>query len=214
MHVKHFYTWGYFFPITCGADVVAANQLEYFRERGWSVDCVLANDPRKGGLAGRFRDKYRWVDSVTVVDLPPCAFTFRDQLFAYERVARLPEAASALGGPADLFFTNYVFTSPLLRAAHGSCKRVLESVDILAPQFALAERDGRPQGPGAGDPLAAARQSFLLRTELDLYRLYDAVIMINPEELAFARSRGVANASYVPQAYAPPQAAGPATSST
>jgi glycosyltransferase involved in cell wall biosynthesis len=44
----------------------------------------------------------------------------------------------------------------------------------------------------------------VLHTELELYRLYDSVLMITERELEFVRGRGVGNASYVPQAYEPP----------
>jgi hypothetical protein len=209
MHVRHFYHWGYFYPVTCGADVVAANQLEYFRARGWTVDCVVAHSGPKMQYADCFRQKYEWVRSVTVVDLPPSQFTMREQLFAYEHACRSSAVAQALGAPADLFFTNYVFTTPLLQLLPPSCKRILESVDILAPQFALAERQHGP-ATTAIDPLASARQAFVLQVELDLYRLYDAVLMINERELEFVRSRGVGNALHVAPAYDAPATAPPA----
>jgi glycosyltransferase involved in cell wall biosynthesis len=207
MHVRHFYHWGYFHPITCGADVVAANQLEYFRARGWTVDCVVAHSAPRARFADAFRQKYDWVQSVSVVDLPPSQFTLREQLFAYEHACQSAAVARAVGAPADLFFTNYIFTSPLLRLLPRWCKRVLETVDVLAPQFALAER--LLSGSKREDPLAATRQAFLLQTELELYRLYDATLMINERELDFIRARGIGNASYVPQSYEPPAPAAP-----
>ncbi len=203
MHVRYCYNWGYFHPITCGTDVVATNHFDYFRERGWTVDCVIVNDARKAQFADEFRRKYDWLDSITLVDLPSVGFGMRELLFGYEHAARRPHIARALARPADLCFTNYVFSTPVLRHLPRSCKRILETHDMLATQFAMAERHATAASGAVADPLAGIRESYVLRTELELYRLYDHVIMINEQELAFVRSRGVANASYVPQAYAP-----------
>src|SRR5262249_20644741 len=124
----------------------------------------------------------------------PCNWTFRELLFGYEHAARSPDLREALAKPADLYFSNYVFTSPLLEHVPRSCKRVVETHDLLARQFALAERRAAP-----GDPLVEAREAWWLRLELELYRLFDAVAMIAPEELAFVQSQGITHAAYVPQ---------------
>ncbi len=201
MHVKHVYNWGYFHPVTCGADVVASNQLDYFRERGWTVDCIVINDPRKTCFADSFRAKYHWVRKITTVDLPPAGFSLREQLFAYEHACKSEVLAQALVEPADLLFTNYVFTSPLLAHIPRSCTRVLETVDVLAPQFAAAENQGTLPSEGCRNPLDRARLAYLLSRELDLYALFDAVIMITERELETVRTLGISNAYYVPQAY-------------
>ena len=203
MHVKHVYCWGYFHPVTCGADLVAANQLDYFRERGWTVDCIIFNNRSKAHFADQFRANYQWVRKVTAVELPLSAFTLRELLFAYEHACKSPDLVKALAEPADLFFTNYVFTSPLLAHIPRTCKRVVETVDILAPQFAANERQGSLSKQGCEDPLAQARQAYLLERELELYRLYNAALMITEQELETVRAHGISNGHYVPQAYVP-----------
>lgn len=201
MRVKYFYTWGYFHPVTCGTDRVARNHFEYFRTRGWSVDLILVNDPRKRECGARFREQYNWVHSITEVDLPPgCSFTFRDLLFGYERLARSRVTREALAQPADLFFTNYVFTAALLDHVPRTCRRVVETHDLMTRQFALAERESIAPD-GIADPLARAREEFWLRTEVELYRFFDGVVMINADELEFVKSLGATNARYVPQLY-------------
>ncbi len=201
MRVKYFYTWGYFHPVTCGADQVAVNHFAYFRERGWDVDFILANNVNKRAYAQHFREAYPWVDSITEVELPPHEWGFRDLLFAYEHAAKAPRVRAALAEPADLFFTNYVFTTPLLDHLPRSCKRVLETVDVMTNQFAIAEEQVHAAQRGPSDPLAPARKAFWHRVELELYELYDAVIMINPDELRFVKSQTQVRAVYVPQMY-------------
>ncbi len=157
MRVRHYYPGGYFHPPTCAADVVAAGQLNHSLARGWTVDCIVARSEARERFAESFRRRYGGVRSVTVVDVPRAGPSLREQLFAYEQAARSPAVARALGGPADLFLTSHVFTSPLLRLLPRCCKR------ILAPQSVPAESP-----PGSGDALASARRAFLLRTELEL----------------------------------------------
>jgi glycosyltransferase involved in cell wall biosynthesis len=183
--------------VTCGADVVACNQLDYFQRKNWTVDCILIRDARKARFESEFKEHYPWLNSLTIADLPSAQFTLREQLFAHERAALVPAVRAALSEPADVFFTNYVFTTPFVAHLPASCRKVLETVDVLTEQFAVAERQlGLPAGP-----CDHGRKQFLLRTELDLYRLYDAIIMINERECEVVRSHGVPHASYVPQAF-------------
>ncbi len=192
MRVTYVYTWGYFHPATCGADLVAANHLAYFRDRGWAVDCVLARDRRKDGAEQAFRAAYPWLRSLTVADLPPQQWAFGDLLWAYHQFADVPAVRAVLEQTGDLFVTNYLFTAPLLRHVPKTARRVVETVDVLSDQFALAARP-------APSPVANLRAEFLLKTELDLYRLFDAAIMINADEAARVRGLGVGHARYVPR---------------
>ena len=82
MHVRYFYPWGYFYPVTCGTDVVAAHHLEYFRERGWTVDCVLVAGAHKAAFAERFRAQYAWLRDLTLIELPPARFELSGRHFA------------------------------------------------------------------------------------------------------------------------------------
>jgi hypothetical protein len=200
MRVRHLYHRGCFRPCHAGADAVAANQLAYCLARGWNPDCVVACGAADRRWADRLRRDYEGVGPVTVVDLPPTRLSLREQLFAAEHASQSPAAARALGAPADLIFTNSVLTSPLLRLLPKSCKRVLESAGALAPQFAPPSHQ-----PGAAgqDPLGPARQAFLLRTELELYRLYDAILLTDERAVEFVRTQGLGNAGHVPQARIP-----------
>lgn len=201
MHVKYFYPWGYFHPIIYGCDRVAANHLEYFRARGWTVDCILPDDPAKQKMAEQFRKHYHWLNSVRVVEHLPTTSSLREMTFAFERLAQSPRLREALSGSADLFFTNYVFTSPIMEHLPRSCRRVLESIDIMTHQFTLAEKYGWESTGASDDALANALAAFSIRVEMDLYRLYDAVIMINADEQKLALAHGVTHTFYVPQMY-------------
>src|SRR5215813_8296637 len=88
MRVLHYYNWGFFEPISCGADVIASNQLEYFRRRGWDVDILLPADPGRAHQAGAFRERYSWVKSMQLVDIPNVEFSFSGQLLSHRRIAQ------------------------------------------------------------------------------------------------------------------------------
>jgi glycosyltransferase involved in cell wall biosynthesis len=178
MRVLHFYNWGYFEPISCGADVIAANQLEYFRFKGWEVDCVLAACSERDHQAEAFRERFSWVRSVRVLNPPTSKFTFGDQLSSYHKLSRSEGFREVVREGHDLFFTNYVFTAPLLEALPRECKRMLEALDFMTDSFALNERISNP----GRDPLAGARETFHRKVELELYRLFDGVLFINEQE--------------------------------
>ncbi len=200
MRLKHFYTWGCFHPMTSGADLVVSNQFEYFRERGWVVDCVIAKTGKDRHFEA-FCDKYPWVNSITPIDVPSAPFSFRDLLFAFHHACGTAKLRDVLAAPADLFLTNYVFTSPLLPFVPAGCKRVLETADIMTQQFAFTEREKGGPAPADRGALAAARDNYLFTVELDLYRLFDATIMINRNEHELVKSRGIDHSYYVPQMY-------------
>lgn len=197
MRVLYFYNWGYLSPIGSGADLVATNQLEYFRRRGWSVDCILGASPDREHREDAFRRRYPWLKTLTTIEIPAASFSFRDQLLAFHRAAHRPEVREALSRPADLFFTNYVFTAPLLEALPDRCPRVLEAVDIMTHSFALNEEIHRP----GRDPLARSRDAFLFRTEMELYGLFDKVILINADEYERTRAFHPSRVHYVPPMY-------------
>ncbi len=199
MRLKHFSTWGCFYPMTSGADLVVANQLEYFRARDWNIDCVIAKRKPKDRHFEAFCDRYSWVNTITPVEVPWSPFTFRDTLFAYEQACRLPKMRDALAAPADLFLTNYVFTSPLTQHLPPGCKRILETVDVMARQFACVERTICNPKPGDQGSVAVARDNYLLKVERDLYQLFDAAIIINRNEHDLMQANGINHSYYVPQ---------------
>jgi glycosyltransferase involved in cell wall biosynthesis len=205
VRVKYFYPWGAFHPVGCGADLVARNHLSYFRARGWSVECLVARDHRPGAEAA-FRTHYDWLEHVAVTDVPSYRWAFRDVMAAMTTVAGSEPGRTFLGRPADVFVTNYVFTAPLIEHLPRGCKRVLETVDLMAEQFAMADTPSAKP-----DPLRQASREYLLRVELEQYRLFDACAMINPDEESRVRARGLNHAFYVPQVCdRPPASSGPA----
>ncbi|HVK17098.1 MAG TPA: glycosyltransferase [Fimbriiglobus sp.] len=206
MRVKYVYNWGFFHPPGSGADLVAANHVAYLTARGWDVDCLIVRDPRRDHAEAAFRAEYGRLSSLTLTDPPGGGWSLGDQLFAFDALANRPAVRDFLAAPADAFLTNYVFTAPLVSKLPAGCRRVLESVDVMCDQFALADRrpDGRPFPAG----LARARTAYNLRAELDLYRLFDAVLMINRDEYDRVRRFGAANAVYVPRWCEPPADAG------
>jgi len=68
MRVLPYYPWGYFEPTSCGADLIASNQLEYLRRRGWGVDVLLLSRPDRARQADAFRRRYPWLRSVSPIE--------------------------------------------------------------------------------------------------------------------------------------------------
>ncbi|MGL6096433.1 MAG: glycosyltransferase, partial [Fimbriiglobus sp.] len=207
MRVTYFYNWGVPHPVRYGADTVAANHLEYFKSRGWAVHVVTPRVPGKDEAA--FRAAVPWLDGLTVVDLPPAPATFREQLEMYVTAARDPRVIAAFDRPADVLFTNYVYTAPLARLRPPGCRAVVETHDVMAEQSRIQAIVDRPPGVAA-PPLLDRGRDFLRRVELDLYGMFDAVIMISRDELADVGWFGATNAHYVPQFAAKTAACGTA----
>ena len=178
MRVVHYYNWGYFEPISCGADLIAANQLAYFRRRGWDVDVLLMSHADRALQARAFRRRYPWLRSVRLVELPPGEFNFRGQLFAHQRIARSECYRELVRERHDLFVSNYAFSAPLVEPLPPGCSKLLEAVDIITESFAIYERSRCPQRDG----LAGARDRFLWNLEIELYGLFDRVVFINEQE--------------------------------
>ena len=196
MRVIHYYPWGYCYPITCGSDHVACNQLDYLRARGYEVDFVFSNKSHKPWAEERFRERFGWLSSVTHLHVP-WSHHFRDLLFLYEQARRNPAFERLCSRPADLFFTNYAFTTPLVSAVPPSCKRVVEMVDLMS--IAFTQHEERQAGSAANKDLAEARQRFLFGLEIELCRTYDRVIMLNPNEYERARLHLGDRVVHVPQ---------------
>jgi glycosyltransferase involved in cell wall biosynthesis len=182
MRVIYFYNWGYFAPISSGADVMAASHLEYFRRRNWKVDCVIQHARDRSDKREHFRRTYPWLNSLEEIKAPGGQFSFRSLLWAYNRAAQSPAVRKILSRPADLFFTNYAFTAPLVQAVRKNCRLVLEAIDIISHAFTLNESENSD----SQDALAPARELFHFRTEMELYQLFDSVLFINDREARIA----------------------------
>jgi glycosyltransferase involved in cell wall biosynthesis len=178
MRVLQYYNWGYYEPITCGADVIAANQMEYFRRRGWDVDVLLRGQVERAHQAEAFHRRYPWARSVRLAVSETQEFSFRGQLFAHEQIARSDVFQDLARRDHDLFLTNYAFSAPLARALPSRCKKLLEALDIVSDSFALYERSKSLRPAALADPC----ESFYWKLELELYRLFDKALFINEEE--------------------------------
>lgn len=195
MRVLHYYNWGYFEPITSGADVIASNQLAYCRHRGWDVDIVLMSAPGRSHQAEAFGRRYSWARTIEVVEAPPGAeFTFSGQLALHQSVARSDAFRRIAGLGHDLLLTNYAFSAPLVEAMPTRCLKLLEALDIVTHSFALVERTANA---GRG-PLARARDDFSWRMERELYSLFDGVLFINEQEADLAGADLPGRAHHVP----------------
>jgi glycosyltransferase involved in cell wall biosynthesis len=191
--ITYYYPWGCFHPIRSGAGAVASRHLDYFRQRGHRVRMMVRAASFRGRVA--FERHYHWVDDLAVVDLDgyPDAqscfdrWDFGSYLAGHARLAEQPDIAKWLSQPADLAFINYVFATPLLDALPAGAYRMLETYDIMSHQFLQH-----------GGPSALLERS--LAGEFDLYRLYDSVLMINPEEAELAEPRCPAHLTYMPPA--------------
>lgn len=202
MRVTYYYPWGCFYPAHGGAATVAARHLAWFRSRGWQPRIVLLGDVR-GRERSDFERHYSWVHDIQIVslrDFPP-AGEIRDAcepirlLRQHAALCDAPDVQNALRAPADVFFLNYFFAAPFLDLAPPDCCRVLETHDIF---FSDLKRWKLP-------PVTAQHH---LRMELELYRLFDAAIMLNPDEAGLAQSRGAAAATLIPQGIEIPPTAG------
>jgi glycosyltransferase involved in cell wall biosynthesis len=215
MHVVHFYPWGCFYPVSSGADVTATHQMEYLRARGWKVDCLVSWADRDSAIVERFRAHYSWVNQITFLDVPPpSSFSFESLIDSYCRLKSCRALRRALPADAELFLANYFFSAPLLDLLPPSCKRVLETHDIMSDQFLTQERYLSSRESCRPDPLLSARRRYLLRAETNIFRLYDATILVQPDELQAIDDPGNLNLHYVPRMCSMPpvpSAANPAT---
>jgi hypothetical protein len=197
MHVLHYWPVGCFQPISSGAGLVAANQVEYFRQRGWRVDLVVSRCGESAAEVETFVAHYRWANRVTVLEGPVGYYRFPDLYLAFLRVCRKPTMRAALQSDADLFFANSVYTAPLLDLLPATCPRILETVDVQSHQMALAEVH-YPHGAPLPGWASQAKWRYLFRLEMDLLSLYDAALMITPDDMNEALRAGLTNAFHVP----------------
>jgi glycosyltransferase involved in cell wall biosynthesis len=199
MHVKYFYPFGYFWPVQWGADTVAVSHLDYFHELGWTAEVITTDLSSLGRSEKAFRARFPWVTSFTTIDVDQVPVTLRDQLFTYDRAADRRRTREAFARPADLYVTNYVFTAPLTRLLPTGCKRVVETIDVFADQIRLHSLERLLTHQIPAPTLVDLQREYLLGIELDLYRLFDATIMISREELETVTRAGATNVHYVPR---------------
>jgi glycosyltransferase involved in cell wall biosynthesis len=197
MHVIQYMPLGHPVPVQHGADFVTVYQLEYFHRRGWTTDVILPRVAWNRSDPSAFHQHYPWVRQVTLIDLQLRAWELPEIFHGHIRVCGQKSLQEAMKPGADLFFTSYMFTAPLLDLLPRGCARMLDTNDIVSTQFALA--DGHRQGPGQfPDWKIRAKRDYLFRIERDLLAQFDSNLMISPGELQIVRQAGLTNAVYVP----------------
>jgi glycosyltransferase involved in cell wall biosynthesis len=197
MLVKYFYPFGLFYPVQAGNDAVAASHFEYFESRGWSVEFITIRGDSKRNEAA-FRARYPFVNSLWVFDLQWASHYFVNRLHDCALLADQAPVRDAFARPADLYLANYVFSTPLTQLLPSGCRRILETIDVMSDQIRLrSTRLHSKQNPAPA--LVELQRQYLLETELDLYRFYDAKIMISREDLNTVASAGASGAHYVPR---------------
>ena len=133
---------------------------------------------------------------MTHLDLP-WRHHFRDLLFAYERARKGRAFRELCSRPADLFFSNYTFTTPLALETPSFCRRVVEIHDLMSISFTQLEV--LAAGSAANKELADARQRLLFGYELDLCQAFDRVITLSPTEHTAVSAQLRDRAVFVPQ---------------
>jgi glycosyltransferase involved in cell wall biosynthesis len=194
MNLTYYFPWGYFYPVRTGAMAVAARHFDYFRSRGIRPRIVVLAD-ETAPERRLFEKHYHWAREISVIGLQYYPeihrhfekWTFSGYLAGHAAIAQVPEFRRAFAQPTDVVMLNYVFTSTLLDACTSARWRVLETYDILSRQFLYPD----------SSPAAIQHQ---LKTEFDLYKMYDLVIMLNEEEAEIARQRSSARIEYAPRA--------------
>ena len=187
-----------FYPVYTGAHRVYANHLEYFRQCKMPVRILLVLMRQDKDKLPAFLEHYRDFD-VRVIRLweeSPGLFaefssfrspyTFDNLVQSYRVLTRVPALRRELA-QADIFFTSYVFKTPLLDCLNSRCITVCETIDIQAAQF--------PQqiGDKSLDPRLWAKEKTLLRR-------WDTLLMISRAEAKFVQDElPDARAIYLPQ---------------
>ncbi len=194
MNLTYYFPWGYFYPVRTGAMAVAAQHFKYFRRRGIRPHIVVLADSAAPERRA-FERHYHWARGVSVISLryyPEIQqlfnkWSFSGYLAGHAAIARVSEFREAFVRPADAVLLNYVFSTPLLDACTNAQGRILETYDILSRQFLYPD----------SSPAALQHQ---LKTEFDLYNMYDLVIMLNREEATLASQRCTTQVKYAPRA--------------
>jgi glycosyltransferase involved in cell wall biosynthesis len=200
MRVTYYFPWGCFHPAHGGAATVAARHLAWFRAQKWRPRIIVTDNSRSSNWTD-FEKHYSWVDDIIRLnpghapdDRQACEpISFLKQHAALCDVA---EVRRAFGAPADVVFLNYFFAASFLDLAPRNALRILETHDIF---FSNPARWRLPP----------VTNQHHLRMELELYGLFDAAIMLNPEEAELAVARGANNAVYIPQGMTPPPSTNP-----
>lgn len=192
MKVLYIYPFGPFHPISSGSDVIACNHMEYFKQKGATVDCIVYRVFEKEKHMAAFREKFNFCRSITELHVPPISFKFSELLFASECATRMDPLKSLLQNQFDLLFTNYAFTTPIALKATKAKHKVLETVDHLWEAFSFSQ----PQ-----QSKSAINDLFFKDMEFELYKAFNKILFINREEYESSPKEPGTTYAYIPPAW-------------
>ena len=192
MKVLYIYPFGPFYPVSSGSDVIASNHMEYFRQKGWDVDCCIYQITDKEKHLPIFREKYKFCRSIHQINLPGTYFKFGELLFASEYATRTDPLKTLLNNNYDIIFTNYVFTAPLAAAAKKTTTIILETLDHFFEANLLSQNLKSNIN---------FEKSLLQNIEFDLYKIFNKIIFINKDEYNSTPKESGISYSHIPAAW-------------
>ncbi|MEI7853680.1 MAG: glycosyltransferase family 4 protein [Planctomycetota bacterium] len=192
MKVLYIYPFGPFYPVSSGSDIIASNHMEYFRQKGWDVDCCIYQITDKEKHLPAFREKYKFCRSIHQISLPGIYFKFGELLFASEYATRIEPLKSLLLNNYDYIFTNYVFTAPLAAAAKKTATLILETHDHFFEANFLSQNLKSN---------IYFEKSLLQNIEFDLYKIFNKIIFINKDEYDSTPKESGISYSHIPAAW-------------
>jgi glycosyltransferase involved in cell wall biosynthesis len=192
MKVLYIYPFGPFYPVSSGSDIIASNHIEYFRQKGWDVDCCIYQISDKEKNLPAFREKYKFCRSIHQINQPGTNFKFGELLFASEYVTRIEPLKTLLNNKYDIIFTNYIFTAPLAAAAKKPATLILETLDHFFEANLLSQNLKSNIN---------FEKSLLQNIEFDLYKIFNKIIFINKDEYDSTPKESGISYSHIPAAW-------------
>jgi glycosyltransferase involved in cell wall biosynthesis len=192
MKVLYVYPFGPFYPVSSGSDIIASNHLEYFRQKGWDVDCCIYQISDKEKNLPAFREKYKFCQSIHQINQPGTNFKFGELLFASEYATRIEPLKTLLNNKYDIIFTNYIFTAPLAAAAKKPSTLILETLDHFFEANLLSQNLKSNIN---------FEKSLLQNIEFDLYKIFNKIIFINKDEYNLTPKESGISYSHIPAAW-------------
>ena len=192
MKVLYIYPFGPFYPVSSGSDIIASNHLEYFRQKGWDVDCCIYQISDKEKNLPAFREKYKFCRSIHQINQPGTNFKFGELLFASEYATRIEPLKTLLNNKYDIIFTNYIFTAPLAAAAKKPATLILETLDHFFEANLLSQNLKSNIN---------FEKSLLQNIEFDLYKIFNKIIFINKDEYDSTPKESGISYSHIPAAW-------------
>ena len=192
MKVLYIYPFGPFYPVSSGSDIIASNHLEYFRQKGWDVDCCIYQISDKEKNLPAFREKYKFCQSIHQINQPGTNFKFGELLFASEYATRIEPLKTLLNNKYDIIFTNYIFTAPLAAAAKKPATLILETLDHFFEANLLSQNLKSNIN---------FEKSLLQNIEFDLYKIFNKIIFINKDEYDSTPKESGISYSHIPAAW-------------